>query len=108
METVDAARSGELCSHLLRQRAFREDVDREQQIIETPPPEVAAPEVVKIVPTKAPRGWPDGETGYGLVDLRDGVLSVKKHFPQGTPIIGGSAQSETQTCASLSHLKNGP
>ncbi len=70
------------------QHAFIEDVSRELNNILSPPKPPAAPEVVKVVPTDAPRGWPEGERGYSLTALRDGVLSVKKHFPNGSPLIG--------------------
>ena len=40
------------------------------------------------MPKHAPRAWPDGERGYSLTALRDGVLSVKKHFPNGAPLVG--------------------
>lgn len=69
-------------------RAFFEDVDREVRERTTPPGASLAPEVENIVPHAAPRGWPDGQGGYSLVQLRDSVLSVKKHFPNGAPLVG--------------------
>jgi ATP-dependent helicase IRC3 len=71
------------------QRAFIDDVTREMNNIMSPPKPAAEPEVVKIVPNKeAPRPWPTGERGYSLTALREGVLSVKKHFPNGSPLVG--------------------
>jgi superfamily II DNA or RNA helicase len=70
------------------QRAFIDDVTREMNNILSPPKPAAEPEVAKIVPTHAPKAWSDGERGYSLTALRDGVLSVKKHFPTGSPLLG--------------------
>jgi superfamily II DNA or RNA helicase len=79
------------------QRAFIEDVTRELTNILSPPKPPAAPEVVKIVPHETPRPWPAGERGYSLTGLRDGVLSVKKHFPNGSPLIGELRWSKRAT-----------
>lgn len=54
----------------------------------TPQTAALAPEVEHVVPHSAPRAWPQGESGYSLVRLRDSVLSVKKHFPNGAPLVG--------------------
>jgi ATP-dependent helicase IRC3 len=69
-------------------RSFFEDVTRE--VIERTTPQAAAlaPEIEKIVPQAAPRAWPKGQSSYSLVRLRDSVLSVKKHFPSGAPLVG--------------------
>ena len=79
------------------QRAFVEDVTRELNNIMTPPKAAVAPEVVAIVPHAAPRPWPAGERGYSLVALRDSVLSVKKHFPNGSPVIQDLRWSKSPT-----------
>src|SRR5690606_12483058 len=68
--------------------AFRDDVSREINDLVSPAPPAVPPEVEKIVPTQAPRAWPAEERGYSLVELRDGVLSVRKHFPNGPPHLG--------------------
>jgi ATP-dependent helicase IRC3 len=70
------------------QRAFVDDVTREMNNVLTPPKPPVEPEVVKIVPKDSPKAWPDGERGYSLTALRDGVLSIKKHFPNGSPLVG--------------------
>ena len=81
-------------------RAFIDDVTREMNNILSPPKPPAEPEVVKLVPKLAPKAWPDGERGYSLTGLRDGVLSVKKHFPNGSPLVGELKWS-TRATASL-------
>jgi ATP-dependent helicase IRC3 len=68
--------------------SFFEDVTRERTNLLAPPKPVMAPEVERIVPHAAPRAWADGEPGYSLVQLRDSVLSVKKNFPNGAPLVG--------------------
>jgi hypothetical protein len=69
-------------------RSFFEDVTREVIELTTPQAAVLAPVIETIVPRAAPRAWPDGQAGYSLVRLRDSVLSVKKHFPGGAPLVG--------------------
>jgi superfamily II DNA or RNA helicase len=64
---------------------FREDVTREYGELLSPPRKPAVPEIVRIVPTTAPRPWPEGERGYSLVGIRDGVVSAKRNFPNGGP-----------------------
>jgi superfamily II DNA or RNA helicase len=68
--------------------AFFEDVTRERTNLLAPAKAVLAPEVERIVPKAAPRAWPERVAGYSLVRLRDSVLSVKKHFPNGGPLVG--------------------
>jgi ATP-dependent helicase IRC3 len=70
------------------QRAFIDDVTREMNDLLSPPKPPAAPEVVRVVPQQGPRPWPEGQRGYALSAMRDGVLSVKKHFPKDAPQIG--------------------
>ncbi len=70
------------------QRAFLDDVTREVNNILAPPRPAPEPEIVKIVPTAAPKAWPAGERGHNLAGLRDGVLSVKRNFPNGSPLLG--------------------
>lgn len=70
------------------QRAFVDDVTREMNDVLSPSKPAPEPEVVKLVPKGPPRAWPDGERGYSLVAARDGVLSVKKNFPNGSPLVG--------------------
>lgn len=79
-------------------KAFVEDVSREVVELTTVPTEKAPPEVEQIVPHAAPREWPAGERGYSLVALRDSVLSVKKHFPNGAPLVAELRWSERPTC----------
>ncbi len=69
-------------------RFFFEDVDREVRERTTPQAAALAPEIEEIVPHAPPRAWPAGESGYSLVGLRDSVLSVKKNFPNGAPLVG--------------------
>lgn len=68
-------------------QSFLEDVTREELIIVNPPRPAPTPDVVAIVPTQAPRAWPDGRSEYGLVAIRDAVLAPKRHFPNGAPVI---------------------
>ena len=70
------------------QRAFVDDVTRELNDILSPPKPPVVPEVAKVVPKGPPNPWPSGERGHSLTALRDGVLAVKKHFPNGSPLIG--------------------
>ncbi len=79
------------------QHALLEDISREINLIVAPPRPPAPADVVKIVPQTPPRAWPEGERGYSLVALRDGVLSVKKHFPEGSPTIGDLHWSKRPT-----------
>lgn len=74
--------------------AFFEDVTRERTNLLAPPKEPPAPEVERIVPRSAPKAWPAGEAGYSLVRLRDSVLSVKRHFPEGPPLVSDLHWSE--------------
>ena len=67
--------------------AFLEDVSREENTILNPPIRVE-PEVERVVPTAAPRAWGVGEPGYNLAAIRDAVLTVKPHFPNGSPKLG--------------------
>jgi hypothetical protein len=67
--------------------AFLDDVTRELTLLITPPADPVEPQIEKIVPKAAPRAWADGEPGYSLVALRDSVLSVNRHFPNGSPPI---------------------
>ncbi len=69
-------------------KAFHDDVSREINDLVSPAPPPVPPEVEKIVPTQPPRAWAEGERGYSLVELRDGVLSIKKNFPNGSPHLG--------------------
>ncbi len=78
-------------------RSFLEDVSREVLELTTPPTPHLAPEVEFLVPQSAPRAWGPGETGYSLVGLRDGVLSVKKHFPAGPPSVSEMRWSDRPT-----------
>lgn len=77
------------CRHVYRNdfQAFVEDVSREETALVSPPRPPSAPEVEAIVPTAAPRAWPDGQPGYSLVGVRDAVLGVKRHFPNGAPLV---------------------
>jgi len=68
-------------------RAFIDDVTWELNEILSPQRPPVAPEVVKVVPVEPPKPWPPEDRGYSLAALRDGVLSVKKHFPNGSPLI---------------------
>ncbi|XXY23159.1 DEAD/DEAH box helicase [Sorangium sp. So ce216] len=68
-------------------RAFLEDVSREETNLITPAPQPAPPDIVKIVPKGTPRAWPKGQPGYSLVAVRDAVLGVKRHFPNGAPLV---------------------
>lgn len=74
--------------------AFLEDVSRERTALLAPPKAQVAPEVTAIVPQSAPRAWPPGEAGHSLVSLRDNVLSVKRNFPNGAPVVGELRWSE--------------
>lgn len=65
-----------------------EDVSRAKLALIGPPKIATPPEIEKIVPTAAPRAWPEGEGGYSLVALRDAVLETKRHFPAGAPLVG--------------------
>ena len=68
--------------------SYLEDVNRaELDLTQVRSPE-AVPEVIAVVPTGAPSPWPSGHQGHSLVALREAVLSVPKHFPQGTPLVG--------------------
>ena len=69
-------------------QAFLEDVSREKIALITPAKPDVAPEIEKIVPKDPPRAWPADELGYSLVALRESVLRVKRHFPNGSPIVG--------------------
>lgn len=69
-------------------RSFFEDVATEVLEQSTPKADPIVPEVEKIVPKAAPRAWPEGAAGHSLVALRDSVLSVKRHFPNGPPLLG--------------------
>jgi hypothetical protein len=44
--------------------------------------------VAAIVPQGPPRPWPHGEQGRSLIELLDGVVGVKRHFPSGAPMLG--------------------
>ncbi len=77
--------------------AFLEDISRERTAILAPPKPAAAPEVEALVPHVAPRAWAPGAPGYSLVALRDSVLSVKRHFPNGAPLVGDLRWSERPT-----------
>lgn len=68
--------------------AFFEDVTRERTNLLAPAKAALTPEVERIVPNAAPRAWPEQETGYSLVRLRDSILGAKKHFANGAPLLG--------------------
>jgi hypothetical protein len=78
------------CGYVYRDNfhAFLEDVSREVTLLITPPPPPVEPEVEQLVPATTPRPWDDGEPGFNLASLRDTVLAVKQHFPNGTPKLG--------------------
>jgi superfamily II DNA or RNA helicase len=67
-------------------RSFMEDVTCELLERTTPANPPLPPEIQQLVPTAAPRAWPDGQ-GYSLVRLRDSAFSVKRHFPKGLPFV---------------------
>jgi superfamily II DNA or RNA helicase len=69
-------------------QAFLEDVSREKIGLVSPTKPEVASEIEKIVPKNAPRAWPEEQPGYSLVTLRQGVLSVRRHFPNGPPTVG--------------------
>ncbi len=69
-------------------RAFVEDVARAEVDITSERAPDSVPDIVEIVPRETVRPWASEEHGYSLVALRDAVLSVKKHFPNGAPVIG--------------------
>ncbi len=68
--------------------AFLEDVSREENLLLNPPPPPVEPQVERVVPTAPPRAWGDGQPGYHLGEIRDAVLRVKSHFPNGMPQLG--------------------
>lgn len=78
------------CSYVYRENfhAFLEDVTRAVTHLITPPPPPVEPEVEQLVPAGTPRAWGEGEPGFNLASLRDTVLAVKQHFPNGTPKLG--------------------
>lgn len=78
-------------------QAFLEDVSREKIALVSPAKPTAVPEVEKIVPREPPRGWPPGQMGYSLSAIRDAVLAVKKHFPNGVPRVGDLKWSKRAT-----------
>lgn len=69
--------------------AFREEVGRERTRLLNA--SIARPKVDPIVsavvPQGPPRAWPDG-TGRLLTELMQDVVSAKRHFPGGAPMIG--------------------
>jgi len=65
--------------------AFLEDVSREEALLASPPTEAPSADIVKITPKDAPRAWPQGKSGYNLIEIRDAVQAGKRHFPQGAP-----------------------
>lgn len=69
-------------------RAFVDDVTRELNDILSPPKPAPEPEVVALVPNGPPRAWPRDGQGYSLAAVRDGVLSVKRNFANGSPLLG--------------------
>lgn len=77
--------------------AFLEDISRERASLLAPPKPAVPPEVEALVPHAAPRAWAPGEAGHSLVALRDTVLSVKRHFPNGGPRLGDLRWSERPT-----------
>ncbi len=68
--------------------AMLEDVSREENLIVQPPPLPIEPAVQQLVPTSAPRPWAEGQPGYDLAAIRDRVLRVPGHFPNGSPRLG--------------------
>ncbi len=68
-------------------QAFLEDISREKIAIVTPAREPALPEVEAIVPKDPPRAWASGDRGWSLSSIRDAVVSVKRHFPNGSPMV---------------------
>jgi hypothetical protein len=89
------------CRNVYRdyQNAFIDDVTREMNNFKSPPPPRVPPEIIKIVPENPPQSWPDGDRGYSLTALMDGVLSVKSHFPNGVPRIGDLRWSDRPTAS---------
>ncbi len=89
-ELAELWSSNHACRSIYREdfRSLVEDVHRELTDLTTPASLQSVPEVERIVPHAAPRAWPEGDAGYSLVRLRDSVLSVKKHFPRGAPLLG--------------------
>ena len=68
-------------------QAFLEDIGREKIAIVTPARQPALPEVEAIVPKDPPRAWASGDRGWSLSSIRDAVVSVKRHFPNGPPMV---------------------
>lgn len=69
-------------------QAFLEDVSREKIALVSPARAAVLPEIDEIVPKASPRPWPVGAAAYSLSAMRDAVLAVKKHFPNGPPVVG--------------------
>lgn len=67
-------------------RSFFEDVDRELMALRETVP-IPEPPTAVIDPTIPPRPWPAGEPGYQLGTIWDAVVSQKKHFPGGVPVV---------------------
>ncbi len=67
-------------------RSFFEDVDRELSTLRQPVT-IASPPTAYIDPVAPLPPWPAGETGYQLGTIWDAVVSQKKHFPSGAPVV---------------------
>jgi len=76
-------------------QSFLEDVSREKIALISPPKPPATPEITKAVPKDPPRPWPEGQRSYSLPAIRDAILLVKKHFPNGPPLVRDLRWSRT-------------
>jgi superfamily II DNA or RNA helicase len=70
--------------------AFREEVGRERtRLINariTKPK--TDPVVLQLTPSGPPRPWAAGQAGRSLQELMAAVIAVKRHFPNGAPMLG--------------------
>jgi len=67
-------------------RSFFEDVDRELMALrDTASPHPPATDLV--VPKDGPRPWPDEQRGHQLGTVWNAVVSQKRHFPGGAPLV---------------------
>jgi superfamily II DNA or RNA helicase len=67
-------------------RSFFEDVDRELMTLRDPVSTPDAP-ALRMDPLAPLRPWTAGEPGYQLGTIWDAVVSQKKHFPGGVPVV---------------------
>lgn len=101
-ERLDAVTETELLEHIWAENAacaivyrhdeaaFREEVGRERtRLINariTKPK--TDPVVLQLTPSGPPRPWVAGQAGRSLQELMAAVIAVKRHFPNGAPMLG--------------------